>query len=54
MSVVAPPPVSSTTLGDLFEEIGTREPDAPAYVDGAQRLTYAQWLARMWLGNRWI
>ena len=41
----APPPVSSTTLGDLFEEIGTREPDALAYVDGDQRMTYGQWLA---------
>jgi acyl-CoA synthetase (AMP-forming)/AMP-acid ligase II len=41
----APPPVSSTTLGDLFEEIGTREPDALAYVDGDQRLTYGHWLA---------
>ncbi len=40
----APPPITSTTLGDLFEEIGTREPDALAYVDGEQRLTYGQWL----------
>jgi acyl-CoA synthetase (AMP-forming)/AMP-acid ligase II len=43
--VTAPPPVTSTTLGDLFEEIGTREPDALAYVDGEQRLTYGEWLA---------
>jgi acyl-CoA synthetase (AMP-forming)/AMP-acid ligase II len=41
----APPPITSTTLGDLFEEIGTREPDALAYVDGDQRMTYAAWLA---------
>ena len=41
----APPPITSTTLGDLFEEIGTREPDALAYVDGDQRLTYGEWLA---------
>jgi acyl-CoA synthetase (AMP-forming)/AMP-acid ligase II len=40
-----PPPITSTTLGDLFEEIGTREPDALAYVDGDQRLTYGEWLA---------
>jgi acyl-CoA synthetase (AMP-forming)/AMP-acid ligase II len=40
-----PPPITSTTLGDLFEEIGTREPDALAYVEGDQRLTYGQWLA---------
>jgi len=40
-----PPPIASATLGDLFEEIGTREPDALAYVDGAQRLTYGQWLS---------
>jgi acyl-CoA synthetase (AMP-forming)/AMP-acid ligase II len=37
-------PVTSTTLGDLFEEIATRDPDALAYVDGEQRLTYSQWL----------
>jgi acyl-CoA synthetase (AMP-forming)/AMP-acid ligase II len=43
--VVAPPSISSETLGDLFEEIGTREPDALAYVDGEQRLTYGAWLA---------
>jgi len=42
---LAPPPITSTTLGDLFEEIGTREPDALAYVDGEQRLTYGRWLA---------
>jgi acyl-CoA synthetase (AMP-forming)/AMP-acid ligase II len=40
----APPSIASTTLGDLFEEIGTREPDATAYVDGDQRLTYGEWL----------
>jgi acyl-CoA synthetase (AMP-forming)/AMP-acid ligase II len=45
MSVVAPPTIVSETMGDLFEEIGTREPDALAYVDGEQRLTYGQWLA---------
>jgi len=38
----APPRITSTTLGDLFEEIGTREPDAMAYVDGDRRLTYGQ------------
>ena len=37
--------IVSETLGDLFEEIGTREPDARAYVDGEQRLTYGEWLA---------
>lgn len=45
MSVIAPPPIVSETMGDLFEEIGTREPDALAYVDGTQRLTYGEWLA---------
>jgi acyl-CoA synthetase (AMP-forming)/AMP-acid ligase II len=45
MSVVAPPKITSSTLGDLFEEIGTREPGALAYVDGDQRLTYGGWLA---------
>jgi hypothetical protein len=40
MTVVAPPAIVSETIGDLFEEIGTREPDALAYVDGDQRLTY--------------
>ncbi len=45
MSDVAPPPITSTTLGDLFEEIGTREPDALAYVDGDERITYGEWLA---------
>ena len=43
--MTSPPAITSTTLGDLFEEIGTREPDAMAYVDGDQRLTYGQWLA---------
>ena len=43
--VAAPPAITSTTLGDLFEEIGTREPDALAYVDGDERLTYGEWLA---------
>ncbi len=38
-------PARSTTLGDLFEEVGTREPQALAYVEGDQRLTYGQWLA---------
>jgi acyl-CoA synthetase (AMP-forming)/AMP-acid ligase II len=42
--VVPGPRVESTTLGDLFEEIATREPDALAYVDGEQRLTYGEWL----------
>jgi acyl-CoA synthetase (AMP-forming)/AMP-acid ligase II len=41
----APPAVRSATLGDLFEEVGTREPDALAYVDGDERLTYGGWLA---------
>ncbi len=45
MSVSELPRIASTTLGDLFEEIGTREPDALAYVAGEQRLTYGQWLA---------
>jgi acyl-CoA synthetase (AMP-forming)/AMP-acid ligase II len=45
MSVGNAPPITSTTLGDLFEEIGTREPDAIAYVDGEERLTYGGWLA---------
>ena len=44
MTAAAPPTIRSTTLGDLFEEIGTREPDAPAYVEGDQRLSYGQWL----------
>ena len=43
--VAAPPAIASTTLGDLFEEIGTREPDALAYVDGDERITYVEWLA---------
>jgi len=41
----AAPDVTSTTLGDLFEEIGTREPDALSYVDGDERMTYGEWLA---------
>jgi acyl-CoA synthetase (AMP-forming)/AMP-acid ligase II len=45
VSAGAAPPVLSATLGDLFEEIGTREPDAPAYVDGDEGLTYGGWLA---------
>jgi acyl-CoA synthetase (AMP-forming)/AMP-acid ligase II len=45
MTATAPPAIASETLGDLFEEIGTREPEALAYVDGEQRLTYGQWLA---------
>jgi acyl-CoA synthetase (AMP-forming)/AMP-acid ligase II len=40
----AAPAITSTALGDLFEEIATREPDALAYVDGEERLTYGQWL----------
>jgi acyl-CoA synthetase (AMP-forming)/AMP-acid ligase II len=43
-TVVPGPRVASATLGDLFEEIGTREPDALAYVDGEQRMTYGEWL----------
>lgn len=41
-----PPAVTSETLGDLFEEIATREPDALAYVEGDERMTYADWVAR--------
>ena len=38
--------VTSTTLGDLLEEIATREPTALAYVDGDERIDYAEWLRR--------
>jgi non-ribosomal peptide synthetase component E (peptide arylation enzyme) len=46
MTAVQPPAVSSTTLGDLFGEIAAREPDALAYVEGDERMTYADWVAR--------
>ena len=36
--------VVSTTTGDLFEEIAGREPDAPAYVEGDEQLTFAEWV----------
>ncbi|MFN8026821.1 MAG: class I adenylate-forming enzyme family protein [Acidimicrobiia bacterium] len=41
-----PPAVTSTTLGDLFGEIAAREPDALSYVEGDERMTYADWVAR--------
>ncbi len=45
-SPMQPPAVTSATLGDLFGEIAGREPDALAYVEGDERMTYADWVGR--------
>ena len=37
--------VASTTTGDLFEEIAGREPEAIAYIEGDEQLTFAEWVS---------
>ena len=36
----------STTLGELFGEVAAAFPDAVAYVEGDDRVTYSEWVRR--------
>lgn len=41
-----PPSFTSETLGELFGEVATAFPDAIAYVEGDERVTFAEWVRR--------
>jgi non-ribosomal peptide synthetase component E (peptide arylation enzyme) len=40
------PSFAATTLDELFGEVATEYPDRIAYIEGDERLTFAQWVAR--------
>jgi hypothetical protein len=42
--VIAVSPVTSATLGDVFDEVASREPDAVSSTEGNVRIPYADWV----------